>query len=166
MALLPVLQMPDPRLRQTCAVVTQFDAALKQLADDMLETMYAAPGRGLAGPQVGAMLRIFVMDVGWKEGRPSPLVCVNPVIRNATGTAINGEGCLSIPDHPVRISRPAVVQLAWQDLAGRACEGFFEGFAATCVQHERDHLDGILCIDYPNLPEQEPEPEPEPETFH
>jgi peptide deformylase len=155
MARLPVLLLPDPRLRENCATVTLFDAGLKQLADDMLETMYAAPGRGLAGPQVGAMLRIFVMDVGWKEGRPSPLVFINPEIKGTSGTAINDEGCLSIPDHPVRISRPEVVRMAWQDLAGRHCEGFFDGFAATCVQHERDHLDGILCIDYPNLPEPE-----------
>lgn len=155
MALLPILRLPDDRLRQHCAAVTQFDAALKQLAHDMLETMYAASGRGLAGPQVGAMQRIFVMDTGWKEGRSSPLVCINPVIKDATGTAINVEGCLSIPDRPVRISRPAVVRMAWQDLAGRHCEGFFEGFGATCAQHERDHLDGILCIDYPSLPAPE-----------
>jgi peptide deformylase len=155
MAILPILLLPDERLRKVCAPVTQFDAALKQLADDMLETMYAAPGRGLAGPQVGAMQRIFVMDVGWKDGRPSPLVCINPEIKDASGAAVNTEGCLSIPDHPVRISRPALVRMAWQDLAGRACEGFFEGFAATCAQHERDHLDGILCIDYPDLPPPE-----------
>lgn len=155
MAVLPILLLPDPRLRQTCAPVTDFDASLRRLAEDMLDTMYAAPGRGLAGPQVGAMQRIFVMDVGWKDGRPSPLVCLNPVIRDSAGTAVNTEGCLSIPDRPVRIERPALIRLEWQDLAGRNCEGFFEGFAATCAQHERDHLDGILCIDYPNLPEEE-----------
>lgn len=159
MARLPVLLLPDARLRETCAPVTQFDAALKQLADDMLETMYAAPGRGLAGPQVGVMQRIFVMDVGWKEGRPSPLICINPEIKDTSGTAINDEGCLSIPDRPVRIARPEVVRMAWQDLAGRHCEGFFDGFAAVCAQHERDHLDGILCIDYPNLPEPAAETE-------
>jgi peptide deformylase len=112
--------------------------------------MYAAPGRGLAAPQIGVMQRIFVMDVGWKEGRPSPLVCVNPVIKAASGLAVNPEECLSIPDHPVMIERAATVHLAWYDIAGRACEGFFEGPAAICVQHERDHLDGILCIDYPD----------------
>lgn len=153
MAVLPILHLPDPRLRQVCAPVTQFGPALQQLADDMLETMYAAPGRGLAGPQVGVMQRIFVMDVEWKEGRASPLVCINPEIVDAIGQAVTVEGCLSIPDRPVRIQRPAVIRLAWQDVAGRACEGFFEGFAATCVQHERDHLDGVLCIDYPDLPE-------------
>ncbi|QCO57542.1 peptide deformylase (plasmid) [Pseudorhodobacter turbinis] len=154
MALLPILLMPDPRLRAACAPVDAFDARLKQLADDMLDTMYAAPGRGLAGPQVGAMIRLFVMDTTWKEGRPNPLVFINPVIKNSHGTAINTEGCLSIPDRTVRIERPDVVHLAWRDLAGRACEGFFEGIAATCVQHERDHLDGVLCIDYPDLPEE------------
>lgn len=155
MTVLPILLLPDPRLRQTCAPVTDFDASLRRLAEDMLDTMYAAPGRGLAGPQVGAMQRIFVMDVGWKDGRPSPLVCLNPVIRDSAGTVVNAEGCLSIPDRPVRIERPALIRLEWQDLAGRNCEGFFEGFAAVCAQHERDHLDGILCIDYPNLPEEE-----------
>ena len=155
MAVLPILHLPDPRLRQVCAAVDRFDPALKQLTDDLLETMYAAKGRGLAAPQVGVMQRVFVMDAGWKEGRPSPLVCVNPVIKDASGAAVSVEGCLSIPDRPVRIERPAVVRLAWQDLAGRDCEGFFEGFAATCVQHERDHLDGILCIDYPDLGPEE-----------
>jgi peptide deformylase len=155
MAIRPILHLPDPRLRQKCTQVTVFDTALKQLADDMLETMYAAPGRGLAAPQIGVMQRLFVMDAGWKEGRPSPLICINPVIRDTAGTAINQEGCLSIPDQPVRISRPAIIRLEWQDLAGRDCTGFFEGFAATCAQHERDHLDGILCIDYPNLPQPE-----------
>lgn len=153
MALRSILQLPDDRLRQTCAPVTRFDAALKHLSDEMLETMYSAAGRGLAGPQIGVMQRIFVMDVGWKEGRPSPLVCINPVIKDAAGLAVNDEACLSIPDQPVRISRPALVRMAWQDLAGRDCEGFFDGFAAVCAQHERDHLDGILCIDYPNLPD-------------
>ncbi len=157
MALLPILLLPDARLRQPCAAIDSFDPALKRLADDMLETMYAAPGRGLAGPQVGVMQRIFVMDTGWKEGRPSPFICINPEIKDASGCAVNTEGCLSIPNRPVRIERPAVIRLAWQDLAGRACEGFFEGFAATCVQHERDHLDGILCIDYPDLPETDAE---------
>jgi len=164
MALLPILQLPDPRLREVCAPVTQFDATFKQLAGDMLETMYAAPGRGLAGPQVGVLQRIFVMDAGWKEGHPSPLVCINPVIKDASGTAITTEGCLSIPNRPVRISRPTVVRMAWQDLAGRHCEGFFEGFGAVCVQHERDHLDGILCIDYPDLPEPEFDPAPKATT--
>jgi peptide deformylase len=151
MAVRPILVLPDARLRQVCADVTVFDADLKQLADDMLDTMYAAPGRGLAGPQIGVMQRIFVMDVGWKDGRPSPLVCINPVIKDVSGQAVNTEGCLSIPDHPVLIERPAMVRLAWFDVAGRACEGFFDGFAAVCVQHERDHLDGVLCIDYPDL---------------
>jgi peptide deformylase len=158
MALRPVLKLPDERLRQACAAVTLFDAALKQLADDMLETMYGAVGRGLAGPQVGAMQRIFVMDTGWKEGRPSPQVFVNPEIKDTIGAVTNVEGCLSIPDHPVRISRPAIVRMAWQDLAGRRCEGFFQDFAAICVQHERDHLVGVLCIDYPNLPPAEDTP--------
>ena len=155
MAVLPILHLPDARLRQVCAAVDYFGPSLAQLTRDMLETMYVAKGRGLAAPQVGVMQRVFVMDVAWKEGPPRPLICINPVIKDASGVAVNTEGCLSIPDRPVRIERPAVVRLAWQDLAGRDCEGFFEGFAATCVQHERDHLDGVLCIDYPELPSEE-----------
>lgn len=156
MAQRPIVQFPDPRLRQICAPVAVFDAALKQLADDMLDSMYAAKGRGLAAPQIGAMQRIFVMDISWKDGRPSPLVFVNPVLKDSAGLAANDEGCLSIPDRPVHITRPAMVRLAWQDLAGRDCEGFFEGFAAVCVQHERDHLDGVLCIDYPSAERDAP----------
>ena len=161
MSLLPILKVPDPRLRQVCAPVETFDATLARLADDMFQTMYDAPGRGLAGPQVGAMQRIFVMDTTWKEGQPTPLVCVNPVIlgpdlvgsETSTEAVINGEACLSIPDRAVRIARPGIVTLVWQDLHGQARQGTFEGIAAVCVQHERDHLDGVLCTDYSDLTE-------------
>lgn len=143
----PILHLPDPRLRQACAPVTEFDGALGRLALDMLATMYAAPGRGLAGPQIGEMRRIFVMDCTWKEGRPDPQVMVNPEILAARGAAEHEEGCLSVPGLSVPVVRPDHVRLRWQDLAGDWHEGDFSGFAAVCIQHERDHLDGILHID-------------------
>ena len=147
MILRPILRLPDPRLRQVCAPVTVFDGALGALALDMLATMYAAPGRGLAGPQIGAMQRLFVMDCGWKEGRPEPMVMANPEILDAEGAAEHDEGCLSVPGLSVPVVRPDRLRLRWQDLAGHWHEAAFSGFAAVCIQHERDHLDGILHID-------------------
>lgn len=148
MALLSIRQAPDPVLRQVCAQVSAFDDALKTLAEDMLETMYAAPGRGLAAPQVGVSKRLFVMDATWKDGFYDPQVFVNPEITHASAeTATLEEGCLSIPDQLVAVTRPAQVSLRWQGLDGKTAAASFAGFAAACVQHELDHLDGILCID-------------------
>ncbi|MDG1863235.1 MAG: peptide deformylase [Yoonia sp.] len=142
--------LPDPVLREVCAPVTAFDAALEDVVAEMLAVMYAAPGRGLAAPQVGLTQRIFVMDTTWKTGDPSPMVFVNPEIVSVSAEmAVHDEGCLSIPDCKSRLARPARVDLRWQDLDGELQVGSFEGFAAACVQHERDHLDGVLCIDYP-----------------
>jgi peptide deformylase len=156
--ILPILLWPDPRLTVRCAPVGKDVVGVAQLAADMLDTMYAAQGRGLAAPQVGAMLRLFVMDSGWKQGCPRPMVFVNPRLLPGDGAvalAVNTEACLSIPDREVRIARPARVRLAWQDLAGQPQEAVFTGFEAVCVQHEMDHLDGILCIDHPPaLPEE------------
>jgi len=148
MAVLTILQFPDPRLRLPALPVDGIDDTLRRLAADMLETMYAAPGRGLAGPQVGAMLRIFVMDVTWKDGAPSPRVCLNPEILDISDDmATCQEGCLSIPGVPAMVTRPAEVTLRWTDLSGVALEERLTGFAATCAQHELDHLNGRLCID-------------------
>jgi peptide deformylase len=144
----PIVQVPDSVLRQVAAPVEAFDEGLKALAQDMLETMYDAPGRGLAAPQVGLPLRLFVMDVAWKEGTPEPHVFVNPVVVGASEERVTREeGCLSIPGRLSRVTRPSEVSLRWQDLDGGTREGSFGGFAATCVQHEIDHLDGVLCID-------------------
>lgn len=144
--------LPDPVLRETCAPVTVFDAALEDIAAEMLAVMYAAPGRGLAAPQVGLTQRIFVMDATWKTGDPTPMVFINPeIVSISDEMAVNDEGCLSIPDQTSRIARPARVDLRWQDLDGDVQVGSFEGFTAACVQHERDHLDGVLCIDYPEV---------------
>jgi len=149
-SLRPILTPPDARLRQVAAPVTTFDAALRDLAQEMAAIMYAAPGRGLAAPQIGELRRLFVMDTGWKEtGDRAPRTMVNPEIVSASdATQVMEEGCLSLPGVPVPVTRPAQVTLRWQDLDGAPREETFTGFAATCVQHERDHLDGILCTDY------------------
>ena len=153
MAVRPIVLLGDPMLRARAAVVTAFDSGLKNLAADLLDTMYAAPGRGLAAPQVGVSQRLFVMDIGWKDGPPNPQVFVNPRITDASDVMVPfTEGCLSIPGQTSRVARPDRVELHWQDLDGAAHVGWFDGFAAVCVQHERDHLDGILCIDLPVVP--------------
>lgn len=145
--LLPILRWPDPRLVQPCAPAVLNDD-LRALAADMLETMYAAPGRGLAAPQVGRLLRMFVMDVAWKTGDPAPMVFVNPVLE-LVGERITGpEGCLSIPGPVTEVERNAQVRVRWTDLEGRMQEQEFDGFAAVCIQHEHDHLDGILTLDH------------------
>ncbi|PTW99815.1 peptide deformylase [Pararhodobacter aggregans] len=148
MSILPIVLFPDPMLRRPCTPVAVIDDRIRQLAADMLETMYAAPGRGLAGPQVAVPLRIFVMDVTWKEGTPSPRVCINPVILDASETqAENTEGCLSIPGIPAQVSRPDWIVLRYTDLAGQEQTERLTGFEAVAAQHELDHLNGRLCID-------------------
>lgn len=150
MGLRPIRLIPSPVLRAICTPVTNFDAELRALAEDMLETMYDAPGRGLAAPQVGDTRRIFVMDCDWKTGTPAPQIFVNPaIVAQSAERATCEEACLSIPGQSRLVTRPSEVTLRWQDLDGAFREGGFSGFAATCVQHENDHLDGVLCIDYP-----------------
>jgi len=118
----------------------------------MLDTMYDASGRGLAAPQVGITRRLFVTDTSWKNGARSPLIFVNPEITRASDEQqIYPEGCLSIPGQIVNVSRPARVHLRWKDVAGADHSGEFSGFAAACVQHELDHLNGVLCIDYQEI---------------
>ncbi len=149
MAVLPILLWPDPRLSEVCGQVHEITSAIEKLAEDMLDTMYDAPGRGLAAPQVGVMKRLFVMDSTWKDGRPDPLVIINPVIEETSDArASNAEGCLSIPGITTEISRPARVRLSWTGLTGSRYVQVFDGFAATCVQHETDHLDGLVTFDH------------------
>ena len=149
MSLMAVLVWPDARLRAWAEPVLVFDAALAQLADGLLQTMYAAPGRGLAATQVGVMRRLFVIDCGWKDGRPAPLVLINPTLVSASEQLVPfDEGCLSLPGLIARVARADAVTLSWQGLDGVRRQDRFTGFAATCVQHEIDHLDGILCIDH------------------
>jgi peptide deformylase len=144
----PILIHPDPRLKKLCDPVAEITDEVRQLAADMLETMYDAPGIGLAAPQVGVTRRLIVMDCN-KEGPPEPLALVNPqVIWSSEDQTVYEEGCLSIPDIYNDVTRPAEVTVRWTDLDGRAQERQFSGLWATCVQHEIDHLDGKLFIDY------------------
>ena len=114
----------------------------------MLETLYHAVGRGLAAPQVGAMVRLFVMDCSWKDGHAEPQVFINPeILALSDETAVRSEGCLSIPGITADVTRPVAVTLRWLGLGGDLQQQGFSGFAATCIQHEIDHLDGVLTLD-------------------
>ncbi|MBW7922295.1 MAG: peptide deformylase [Rubellimicrobium sp.] len=150
MSLRSIILHPDPRLKTVCRPVGGIDDPLRRLADDMLETMYDAPGIGLAAPQVGQMVRLLVMDcVKDKDTAPQPMVLVNPEITwTSEEPNVYEEGCLSIPDHYAEVTRPAEVRVRWTGLDGRAREEQFDGLWATCVQHEIDHLNGRLFIDH------------------
>ena len=143
-----ILIHPDPRLKKPCDPVAEVTPEISQLAADMLETMYDAPGIGLAAPQVGVMRRVIVMDC-IKDGPPEPMVLLNPVVIWASeDLSTYDEGCLSIPDQYAEVKRPASVSVRWTGLDGAEEERLFEGLWATCVQHEIDHLNGKLFIDY------------------
>ena len=146
----PILIHPDPRLKKLCDPVAAITPEIARLADDMLETMYAAPGVGLAAPQVGVTKRLLVMDCVKEAGAaPRPLVLVNPEVTwTSEDIAAYEEGCLSIPDIYYEVERPAEVRVRWTGLDGTVQEEQFAGLWATCVQHEIDHLDGRLFIDY------------------
>lgn len=145
MALRPLRFDGDLVLLQIAQPVERFDESLSALVLDMFETMYAAPGRGLAAPQVGVSQRVFVVDTTWKEGDPSPMIFVNPkIVAQSSEQETGHEACLSIPDKTYEVSRPRWVDLAWQDLDGATLEGRFEGVQSVCVCHELDHLDGRL----------------------
>ncbi|MFZ1470422.1 MAG: peptide deformylase [Paracoccaceae bacterium] len=144
----PILIHPDPRLKKACDPVTDITDEVRRLAGDMLETMYAAPGIGLAAPQVGVIQRVLVMDC-IKDGVPEPMVLLNPqTIWESEDVSTYEEGCLSIPDQYADVRRPATVTVRWLDLDGATQERTFDGLWATCVQHEMDHLEGKLFIDY------------------
>lgn len=150
MAVLSLRTVPDPVLREICTPVVHFDTALVALKTDMLDSLYAAKGRGLAAPQVGITQRIFVMDATWKQGTLSPVVFVNPEILQVSESLVTQpEGCLSIPGETTQVCRPDQVRLRWQDIDGAWREADFTGFEAACTQHELDHLDGILITDKP-----------------
>ncbi|MEM9552119.1 MAG: peptide deformylase [Pseudomonadota bacterium] len=145
-----ILIHPDPRLKKTCTPVDDLSDDLRTLADDMLETMYAAPGIGLAAPQLGILKRLIVLDcIKEGEGSPRPLIMFNPeVTASSDETNIYDEGCLSIPDQYAEVTRPKTVDVRWMDQDGNAQSEAFDGLWATCVQHEIDHLNGKLFIDY------------------
>ncbi len=150
MTIRPILIHPDPRLKKRCDPVTEITDEVRRAADDMLQTMYDAPGVGLAGPQVGLMSRIFVMDcVKEEDAPPRPMVLINPEITwTSEDLNVHEEGCLSIPEQYAEVTRPAEVRVRWLDLNGGVQEEQFGGLWATCAQHEIDHLDGKLFIDY------------------
>ncbi len=150
MAKRDILLHPDPRLKKKAVPVEEITDELRALADDMLETMYDAPGIGLAAPQIGVMRRILVMDcVKDEDAEPRPLVLLNPEVTwSSEETNVYEEGCLSIPEHYADVTRPAEVKVSWLGLDGAPHEEEFGGLWATCVQHEIDHLDGKLFIDY------------------
>ncbi|MBU3261664.1 peptide deformylase [Roseovarius sp. PS-C2] len=146
----PILIHPDPRLKKVCAPVPDLSDQLRALADDMLETMYDAPGIGLAAPQIGVLDRLIVMDCVKDENEaPRPLVMFNPEIVAASDEMnVYEEGCLSIPEQYAEVKRPKVVDVRWIDRDGNEQSETFDGLWATCVQHEIDHLNGKLFIDY------------------
>ncbi|MXQ08384.1 peptide deformylase [Alphaproteobacteria bacterium GH1-50] len=150
MSLRQILIHPDPRLKAVADPVAEVDDTIRRLADDMLETMYDAPGIGLAAPQVGVGKRLLVMDcVKGEDEAPRPLVLINPQITWVSDEMNTyEEGCLSIPDQYAEVERPAVVDVTWTALDGTPQSERFDGLWATCVQHEIDHLDGKLFIDY------------------
>ncbi len=145
----PILIHPDPRLKKLCDPVSQITPDLVRLARDMLETMYDAPGIGLAAPQVGVMKRLLVMDCMKAPDAPRPLILFNPEITwTSADLTTYEEGCLSIPEQYAEIQRPDKATVRWTDETGTGHEETFEGLWATCVQHEVDHLNGKLFIDY------------------
>ena len=145
-----ILIHPDPRLKKVTDPIAEVNDDIRRLADDMLETMYDAPGIGLAAPQVGVMSRMLVMDcVKEEDVPPRPMVLVNPEITWASDELNTyEEGCLSIPDQYADVERPAEVEVKWTTLDGETAQEKFDGLWATCVQHEIDHLNGKLFIDY------------------
>ena len=151
MALLPIIVAPDPRLNVKCENVDQVTDNVKRLMNDMMETMYDAPGIGLAAVQVGVPLRVIVMDISWnkEDGIKEPKYFVNPVISNkAKDLSTYEEGCLSVPDQYAEIERPEKCVINYLDYDGKEKQEEVEGLFATCIQHEMDHLEGILFIDY------------------
>ncbi|MCX7888509.1 MAG: peptide deformylase [Rhodobacteraceae bacterium] len=150
MTVRPILIHPDPRLKKVAEPVTAITDELRATAADMLQTMYEAPGIGLAAPQIGLLKRMLVMDCVKDPDLPArPMVLINPeVVWASESTNTYEEGCLSIPDQYADVVRPAEVRVRWTDLEGAAREEHFTGLWATCVQHEIDHLNGRLFIDY------------------
>ena len=146
----PILIHPNPKLKKVCEPVLEIDDSLIELSDDMLETMYHAPGIGLAAPQIGVLNRIIVMDCEKDDAaNRKPIVMINPeIVYSSDEESTYEEGCLSIPEQFAEIKRPTSVQVRWLDTNGTEQEQEFQGLWSTCVQHEIDHLDGKLFIDY------------------
>jgi peptide deformylase len=154
MALLPIIEVPDPRLRAISTPVETIDDEIRDLIANMFDTMYDAPGIGLAAVQVGVPKRLIVMDLQEEEdedGKPirDPHVFINPeILEPADESNVYTEGCLSVPDQFADVERPARCRVKWLDEKGEAHDALFEGMLATCIQHEMDHLEGIVFIDH------------------
>lgn len=149
MALLPILTAPDPRLKKKAQAVEKVDDEIRQLMDDMLETMYAAPGIGLAAPQVGVLKRVIVVDVAGREEDPQPVKMANPEIIDVSDEDSGyEEGCLSLPENYAEVQRPATCRVRYLDEENEIRTLDCDGLLATCVQHEIDHLEGILFVDH------------------
>ena len=149
MAKLPILTAPDPRLKKISKPVEKVDDEIRQLMDDMLETMYVAPGIGLAAPQVGVLKRVIVVDVADEGEEPQPLKLANPELIWVSDHDTNyNEGCLSLPEHYAEVVRPAEIKVRYLDHQNEIRELAADGLLATCIQHEIDHLDGILFVEH------------------
>ena len=149
MAVRPIIIAPDPRLKLKCAPVRIVDDEIAELMADMLETMYLAPGIGLAAPQVGVATRVIVVDTARKDEEPQPLKMGNPELVSASEELwAYEEGCLSLPEHYAQVTRPEKIRVSFLDLTGQPQEIEASGILATCIQHEMDHLDGVLFVDH------------------
>ena len=149
MALRTILTAPDPRLKKKAAAVASVDAEVRQLMDDMLETMYAAPGIGLAAPQVGELKRVVVLDIDREDVKTGPLCMANPEVIDASDEDVTyEEGCLSVPEIYDAVERPAKVKISYLNYQGETVEEEAQELFAVCIQHEMDHLKGVLFIDH------------------
>jgi peptide deformylase len=149
MAQLPIITAPDPRLKITARPVPAVDDKIRRLMDDMLDTMYGAIGIGLAAPQVGQASRVIVLDVAREGEKPQPLQLANPeILWRSPELTTGNEGCLSLPEHYAEVTRPAKIRLRYLDYQNEIREIDASGLLAMCLQHEIDHLDGVLFVDH------------------
>ena len=149
MAKLPIVLAPDPVLKAKAKPVAAVDDSIRRLMDDMLETMYAAPGIGLAANQIGVLKRVIVLDVAREGDAPKPVGMANPeVVWASDELSVYNEGCLSLPEHYADITRPKEIRVRYLDRDGKKQEIAADGLFATCIQHEIDHLDGVLFVDH------------------
>jgi len=149
MAILPIIVAPDSRLKVKAKPVKRVDGEVRRLMDDMLETMYLAPGIGLAAPQVGVARRVLVIDAAREGEKPAPLKIANPeILWRSEDLATYNEGCLSLPEHYADVTRPAAIRLRYLDYQNEIRELECSGLLATCIQHEMDHLEGLLFVDH------------------
>ncbi len=149
MAVLDILVAPHPVLKQKAKPVEKVDARVAKLMDDMVETMYAAKGIGLAAPQIGILERVIVVDVHEKDEPPNPIRLANPeIVWKSEDTSVCEEGCLSVPDQFAEVTRPSAIRVRYLDEKNEVREMEADGMLATCIQHEIDHLNGVLFVDY------------------